>query len=256
MRKFTINQKIVEEFFSSQKVISYYSRPRLYLSEKKLFKKYLKKGKVLDLCCGSGRVAIPLAKMGFDVVGIDNNLKMIKAADKLKRKFNLKNIKFVCADASKVKFKKEQFDYVLIMENSLEIIPYKEKREAIFKNAYNFLKKNGLFIASFQSYFYPIKIAFRLFFHNIEYLIKLTLFNNQKLRINDILIFNKKFNKVIFFHLFFPWEIKKNYKKAGFNFFKIVPLNSLDKRKNKFKNLKIYQYLKPFLYCYWIALKS
>ena len=33
----------------------------------------LKKGKLLDLGCGQGRDAIPLARMGFDVVGMDNS---------------------------------------------------------------------------------------------------------------------------------------------------------------------------------------
>lgn len=37
------------------------------------FAKYHKKGKVLDLGCGQGRDAIPLARLGFNVTGIDNS---------------------------------------------------------------------------------------------------------------------------------------------------------------------------------------
>ena len=37
------------------------------------FKKHTSKGKVLDLGCGQGRNAIPLARIGFDVLGIDNS---------------------------------------------------------------------------------------------------------------------------------------------------------------------------------------
>lgn len=37
------------------------------------FKEYLELGKVLDLGCGQGRDAIAIARLGFEVVGIDNS---------------------------------------------------------------------------------------------------------------------------------------------------------------------------------------
>jgi tellurite methyltransferase len=37
------------------------------------FAGYTKKGKVLDLGCGQGRDAIPIARLGFEVTGIDNS---------------------------------------------------------------------------------------------------------------------------------------------------------------------------------------
>ncbi len=41
------------------------------------FKKRTKKGTVLDLGCGQGRDAIPLARLGFEVLGVDNSAKGI-----------------------------------------------------------------------------------------------------------------------------------------------------------------------------------
>lgn len=37
------------------------------------FSEYTEKGKILDLGCGQGRDAVPLARLGFEVTGIDNS---------------------------------------------------------------------------------------------------------------------------------------------------------------------------------------
>jgi len=244
-------QKIVNDFFSASQIISYYSKPRLHLSEKKLFKKYLiRKGKVLDLCCGAGRVAIPLAKMGFDVIGIDINPKMIKAANKIKKKYNIKNVKFVCKDASLMKIKKNYFDYILIMNNSLEHIVSETKRKSVIKKAYDSLKNGGFFITSFHSSFNIFKAFVKLLIgkHSKKYL-----FYNLQLKPFDLIISVK--DKPIFFHIFFYHEIKKIINTIGFKILDIIPINILDSKKNRFKNIRFYQYMKPFLYCYWVMLK-
>lgn len=257
MFKLTDNlQKIIDDFYSTDKVISYYSKPRLHLYERNLFKNYLKKkGKVLDLCCGAGRVAIPLAKMGFDVIGVDINPKMIDAANKIKKKYNIKNVKFICGDAPLIKIKENYFDYVLIMENSLEYIVYKNRREKIIKKIFNALKNDGIFITCFSSYFYPLNRLVKLTFHNIDYLAKSLIYDKQELGINDILLIYRKFNKLLFSHFFTHFEIKGMMKKAGFKSFKTIPFNNLDKRKNKFRNPKLYDFLFPFIVQFWIIKK-
>lgn len=211
------------------------------------------KGKILDLCCGAGRISIPLAQMGFNVVGIDNNLKMIKTAKKLKRKLNVKNVKFIYADTSqKGGLGENQYDYALLI-NSFEDIASKEKKKYILKNVFLSLKDGGLFIMSSQGCFLPSKIPLFLFFYNLNYFIKRITFSETSLDLNDIIFYEK--NKKRFYHLYFPWEIKKIIKETGFKLFEIIPLNVLDKRKNRFKNLKIYWCIKSFLHCYWIMFK-
>jgi 2-polyprenyl-3-methyl-5-hydroxy-6-metoxy-1,4-benzoquinol methylase len=258
--KSTNYQKIVKKFFSTRQSISYYSKPRLHLSEKKLFKKYLiKKGKVLDLCCGAGRVSIPLAKMGFEVIGIDNNSKMIRIARDLKKELNLKNVKFYCSDIAKRMFRNEQFDYVLIMENSLEHIPSKKKRKKVFKNICNYLKHDGLFITSFHSCFYPPIFA-KLFICNVAHTLNFLFSKSHHLSFNDVIldikIAKRGESHKNFYHFFSPFEINRIAREAGLEIIEVIPINILDRRKNKIKNLKVYQHLKFFLYCYWIMTKQ
>jgi 2-polyprenyl-3-methyl-5-hydroxy-6-metoxy-1,4-benzoquinol methylase len=249
MEYLTEMQKIVDKFFSSSKVLSYYSRPRLHLAERKLFKKYLKKkGKVLDLGCGAGRVAIPLAKMGFEVIGIDNNQKMIDTANALKRKNNVKNVKFIHVDASRMKFKKESFDYVLTMENSLEHIPGKKKREEVLRKVNNYLRSDGLLILSFNPYFYLFKKFLKLQMSNVSNLIK----NN--LEFNDCMLNTK--NGKIYYHCFTPFEIKNLLRRTGFRDLAVITHNQLDKTKNRFKSNKIYDLLSPLLYKFWVVKKG
>jgi SAM-dependent methyltransferase len=52
-------------------------------------------GPVLDLACGTGRIAFPLARAGFDVVGLDRSPAMLKIARAKRRASHLGNVRFV-----------------------------------------------------------------------------------------------------------------------------------------------------------------
>jgi 2-polyprenyl-3-methyl-5-hydroxy-6-metoxy-1,4-benzoquinol methylase len=61
------------------------------------FKNYPLNGKVLDLGCGQGRDAIPLARLGFDVTGMDNSRVGIDQMNEISKSENL-NLKGVITD--------------------------------------------------------------------------------------------------------------------------------------------------------------
>lgn len=54
------------------------------------FSNYPKNGKVLDLGCGQGRDSIPLARLGFEVSGIDNSKVGIEQMNQIAKAENLK----------------------------------------------------------------------------------------------------------------------------------------------------------------------
>ncbi len=67
--------------------------------------------KILDVCTGTGTQAFAFAKKGFDVVGLDLSREMLKMAEK-KNKYE--NVRFVVADATKMPFENDYFDFACI----------------------------------------------------------------------------------------------------------------------------------------------
>lgn len=45
-----------------------------------------KNGNILELCCGTGRLTIPLAQEGYNITGVDNNSSMFKKAKFIREK--------------------------------------------------------------------------------------------------------------------------------------------------------------------------
>ena len=80
--------------------------------------KLLKKGwKILDLACGYGRLAIPLASMGYSITGIDLTPVFIDTA---KREANNRGLKidFEVGNMTKIPCEDRSFDLVICMWNA------------------------------------------------------------------------------------------------------------------------------------------
>jgi SAM-dependent methyltransferase len=62
-----------------------------------------KNGKVLDVCCGIGRHSVELARLGYDVVGIDVTPRYVEYAKELAKKGKVsKRTKFIMGDSRDV----------------------------------------------------------------------------------------------------------------------------------------------------------
>ncbi len=112
-------------------------------------RKHMKTAKrVLDVPCGTGRVSIPLAKMGFDVTGIDISKNYIAIANKKAKMNNVgKRVKFIQGNMRNVEeicSPLERFD---ACANVFTSIGYGTKEEDItfFKSLRKITKRGGLF---------------------------------------------------------------------------------------------------------------
>ena len=76
------------------------------------FTSYPKKGKLLDLGCGQGRDAIALARLGYEVIGIDNSKVGITQLNKKAVDENL-NLVGIVADVYQYKAISD-FDFILL----------------------------------------------------------------------------------------------------------------------------------------------
>jgi ubiquinone/menaquinone biosynthesis C-methylase UbiE len=72
-------------------------------------------GNILELCCGTGRLTIPLVQEGYHITGIDNSTAMLKQAKA--KKLNLP-ISFLNADIRTLKLP-ELYDVIFIPYNSI-----------------------------------------------------------------------------------------------------------------------------------------
>jgi SAM-dependent methyltransferase len=109
-------------------------------------------GPLLELGAGSGRVAVPLAKAGFDVTGIDNSPSMLaqakrrqKAAGRLEGRLKLQAGDMTSFDLGR------QFALVYVAANTFQHLLTTDDQLACLQRARDHLQPDGLFAFSVRS---------------------------------------------------------------------------------------------------------
>jgi ubiquinone/menaquinone biosynthesis C-methylase UbiE len=114
-----------------------------------LAKNGISMGNVLDLCCGTGRLPIWMAKKGFNAVGLDSSpLYLEKAAEKAKEHGVESRVEFIIGDVrdvDKVVIPESPFDCVLTFWNSIGLWGDKAD-EMIFTKVKKMTRKGGILI--------------------------------------------------------------------------------------------------------------
>ncbi len=138
----------------------------------------------LDIGCANGAFSIELAKSGAKkMYGIDIASEFVKKASLKAKKNYVKNIEFIEADAKKLPFKNNFFDFIICTE-VLEHVP--DFKVAI-KEIKRVLKPGGIFVITVPNSFNPAEIM-----HQIKHLLFFIIKKEPITHINLFFIFSVK----------------------------------------------------------------
>lgn len=98
-------------------------------------------GPILELACGTGRVAIPLARQGYDVTGVDMSDTMLARA---RFKSAGESIQWVQADCRDLQIQ-NKFRLIFLTGNSFQAFLTRDDQEALFSCIRKHLQPGGLF---------------------------------------------------------------------------------------------------------------
>jgi SAM-dependent methyltransferase len=101
-------------------------------------------GALLDLCCGPGRYAVPLALRGFSVTGVDRTSFLLDKA----REYAVEKgaaIEWVLEDMRRF-IRAESFDLAINMFTSFGYFDDPEENMGVLRNVHASLKRQGVFI--------------------------------------------------------------------------------------------------------------
>ena len=117
------------------------------LSDLEFYKKWLptnKDAKILELCCGTGRLTIPIAQLGYNITGLDFTASMLEQARKKASRAKL-SIDFVQGDMRSFELS-ERFDLIFIPFNSIHHLYTNNDLFNTLRSVKRHLKEDGLFL--------------------------------------------------------------------------------------------------------------
>jgi SAM-dependent methyltransferase len=103
--------------------------------------------RVLELCCGTGRIAIPLAAEGCTVTAVDVSgalLNRLKTNQESIENFPYQNLSVVKQDVTELSLPQRDFDLIICAFNSLLCIPDRDLQQKTLFNAAAHLRPHGL----------------------------------------------------------------------------------------------------------------
>lgn len=203
-----------------------------FLSDLQFYKKWLPKNKdakILELCCGTGRLTLPIAKDGYNICGVDYTSSMLRQA-KIKAAEAGLEINFIEADIRTLNIQ-EKFDLIFIPFNSIHHLYKNEDLFETLEGIKKHLKQGGLFLLDcfnpniqyiVESEKEEKVIAEYTTSDGREVLIKQTMHYENAPQINRIewhYYINGEFHSIqnLDMRLFFPQELDSYLKWAGFN---------------------------------------
>ena len=99
---------------------------------------------VIDLGCGTGSIALPLAKEGYDVIGVDLSPEMLTEADHKAMEEGF-SVRFSCQDMTELELG-EEADCILSLCDSMNYLTEDGQLEDAFKSIAQHMKQESLFL--------------------------------------------------------------------------------------------------------------
>ncbi len=201
------------------------------LTDLEFYKRWLPKNKdasILELCCGTGRPTLPIAKEGFKITGVDYTTSMLKKAKDKASKENIA-IDFIEADIRTLDLSKK-YDFIFIPFNSIHHLYENKDLFKALSVVKKHLKKSALFILDC---FNP-NIRFMVEGEkNLKKVIEYTTQDGRNILIKEIMLYedktqinriewhyfiNEKFDSIqkLDMRMFFPKELDEYLKWNGF----------------------------------------
>ncbi|WP_372752874.1 class I SAM-dependent methyltransferase [Labilibaculum sp.] len=201
------------------------------LTDLKFYRKWLPKDKgasILELCCGTGRLTIPIAKDGYKVSGVDIMNSMLEQAKTKATEAGLE-IDFIQADIRSLELHKK-FDLIFIPFNSIHHLYQNADLFQTLKVVKKHLKENGLFLLDcfnpniqyiVESEKEQVEVAEYKTNDGRNILIKQKMQYENKSQINRIewhYFINDKFDSIqnLDMRLYFPQELDSYLQENGF----------------------------------------
>ncbi|MFD0861553.1 class I SAM-dependent methyltransferase [Sungkyunkwania multivorans] len=202
------------------------------LADLEFYRRWLPKNKnarILELCCGTGRLTLPIAKDGYDICGVDHTASMLEHAKVKAAKAGLE-VPFIEADIRTLDMQ-EKYDLVFIPFNSVHHLYENEDLFKTLKTVKDHLKEGGLFLFDcfnpniqfmVESEKEQKQIAEYTTKDGRDVLIKETMHYENRSQINRIewhYYINGKFDSIqnLDMRLFFPQELDSYLKWNGFD---------------------------------------
>ena len=201
------------------------------LTDLKFYKKWLpkkKEARILELCCGTGRLTLPIAKDGYKISGVDITSSMLDQANAKALEAGL-TIDFIKADIRTLDLP-EKYDLIFIPFNSIHHLYQNDDLFQVFNVVKSHLKENGLFLLDCYNpnIQYIIEgekeqkeIAEYITKDGRKILIKQKMHYENKTQINRIewhYFINNKFDSIqnLDMRLYFPQELNSYLEHNGF----------------------------------------
>lgn len=102
---------------------------------------------ILEIACGSGRVAIPLLEKGCKLTGVDISKDMLNILERKCLSLQNKPV-LICQDMCEMDCGKE-FDLAILAHISLCLVKSQSERIKLFQGVFNSLREGGVFVFNY-----------------------------------------------------------------------------------------------------------